>query len=63
MTTSSKKGPVQTRPSRCPDHGLVEATRQLPRPRFPFIVTGVLRLAALAGAFRCPECGAKADRP
>jgi hypothetical protein len=63
MTTSSKKGPVQTRLSRCPDHGLVQATRQMPRLRFPFIVTGVMWLAALGGAFRCPECGAKAAKP
>ena len=63
MTAASKKGPVQTRLSRCADHGLVQATRQMPRLRFPFIVTGVMWLAALAGAFRCPECGAKAARP
>jgi hypothetical protein len=35
----------------------------MPRLRFPFIVTGVMWLAALAGAFRCPECGAKAAKP
>jgi hypothetical protein len=63
MTTTSKRGPVQTRLSRCPDHGLVQATRQMPRLRFPFIVTGVMWLAALARAFRCPECGGKAAKP
>jgi len=63
MTTASKKGLVQTRLSRCPGHGLVQATRQMPRLRFPFIVTGVMWLAALAGAFRCPHCGAKAAKP
>jgi hypothetical protein len=63
MTASGKKGPVQTRLSRCADHGLVQATRRMPRLRFPFIVTGVTWLAARAGAFRCPECGARATRP
>jgi len=38
-STASKKGPVQTRLSRCADHGLVQATRQMPRLRFPFVVT------------------------
>ena len=63
MSTASNKGSVQTRLSRCPDHGVVQATRQMPRLRFPFIVTGVMWLAALAGAFRCPQCGAKAAKP
>lgn len=62
MTTNSKKGRDQTRPSRCGTHGLVEGTRQMPRLRFPFIITGVMRLIAMAGAFRCPECGARTSK-
>jgi ABC-2 type transport system permease protein len=43
-------------------HGLVEATRKLPRLRFPFIVTGVMRLVAMSRPFRCPRCGATAAK-
>lgn len=58
MTATSSKNPVQTRPGRCPAHGLVEGTRKMPRLIFPFIITGVLRLAAMTRPFRCPRCGA-----
>jgi hypothetical protein len=56
MTSSSKN--VQTRAGRCQTHGLVDGTRKMPRLLFPFIVTGVLRLAAMTRPFRCPRCGA-----
>ena len=59
MTTYGKRGPIHTRLSRCADHGLVEATRQMPRLRFPFIITGVMWLVAMTGSFKCPTCGAK----
>jgi hypothetical protein len=48
---------VQTRTGRCPTHGTVEATREVPRPHFPFVVYGVRRLLANRRPFRCPECG------
>jgi hypothetical protein len=35
----------------------------MPKLRFPFIITGVMRLAAAARPFRCPHCHAKASRP
>jgi hypothetical protein len=59
MTTTSRQESVQTRPSRCATHGPVEGTRPMPRLRFPFIVTGVMRLIATARPFRCPRCGTK----
>ena len=59
MTTDSKKSQTQTRPDRCDTHGAVESTRQLPKLGFPFLITGPRRLVAMAGAFRCPRCGAK----
>ncbi len=62
MATNSKQGTVQTRLSRCPEHGLVDGTRQLPKLRFPFIITGAIRLAAMAGAFRRPKCGTKTTK-
>jgi len=62
MTSNSTKGPVQARPGRCADHGLVQATRPMPRLRFPFIITGVMRLVAMTGSYKCPQCGARSAR-
>jgi hypothetical protein len=58
MTTTSTRDSVQTRPSRCESHGLVEGTRKMPRLIFPFIVTGTMRLVAKTRPYRCPRCGA-----
>jgi len=63
MTTTTSQESVQTRPRRCSTHGLVEGTRKMPKLRFPFIITGAMRLAAAARPFRCPRCGAKAAKP
>ena len=61
VTTSSRVGSncaVQTRVGHCPTHGTVQATRHVPRLRFPILVTGPMRLAALSRPYRCPDCGA-----
>ena len=62
MTATSNQESAQTRLSRCQVHGLVEGTRKMPRLRFPFIITGVMRLAAMSRPFRCPQCGAAAAK-
>jgi hypothetical protein len=62
MTMISNKSSVQTRPSRCGTHGVVEGTRTMPRLLFPFIVTGIMRLAAMTRPFRCPDCGLKTTK-
>jgi hypothetical protein len=62
MPSDRKSGPIQTRPSRCGTHGLVEGTRQLPRLRFPFIVTGIMRMVAMTRPFQCPQCGVRAAK-
>ena len=49
---------VQTRAGRCPEHGEVQATREVPRLRFPYVVYGLLRMLAQRRPFRCPQCGA-----
>ena len=49
---------VQTRTGRCDAHGTVEATRQMPRPQFPFLFYAVRRALAARRPFRCPTCGA-----
>jgi hypothetical protein len=62
MTAASNQDSVQTRLSRCQVHGVVEGTRKMSRLRFPFIITGVMRLAAMSRPFRCPECGTAAAK-
>jgi len=49
---------VQTRTGRCAAHGTVEATRQVPKPGFPFVVYATWRAVAQRRPYRCPECGA-----
>jgi hypothetical protein len=49
---------VQTQSGSCATHGTVEATREMPRPHFPFVVYGVRRALAARRPFRCPTCGA-----
>ncbi len=48
---------VQTKAGSCPDHGAVQATREIPGAGFPFIVNAVRRWLAKRRPFRCPECG------
>lgn len=52
---------TQTRTGTCPSHGRVEATREVPKLQFPFIVYGVRRLMARGRPFHCPTCGAETD--
>jgi hypothetical protein len=47
---------VETRTGECSSHGTVEATREIPRPSFPFIVYAVRRYMAKRQPFRCPTC-------
>jgi hypothetical protein len=62
MTVTDRTESAQTRTGRCATHGLVESTRLMPKLRFPFIITGVMRLAAKARPFRCPRRGEKTAR-
>ena len=48
---------TQTAPGRCPEHGDVEATREIPRVTFPPIVTAISRAIAKRRPYRCPVCG------
>jgi hypothetical protein len=49
---------VQTQSGHCATHGTVDATREVPRPHFPFFVYAVRRLLAARRPYRCPTCGA-----
>jgi hypothetical protein len=48
---------VETQTARCATHGTVEATREIPKMGFPFIVYAMLRARAKRRPFRCPDCG------
>ena len=48
---------VQTQAGRCATHGRVEATREVPKMGFPFVVYAIARAAAQRRPFLCPECG------
>lgn len=54
---------TQTRRGRCPTHGTVEATRDLPGITFPWVVNWIRRTLAERHPFRCPECGATVQVP
>jgi predicted RNA-binding Zn-ribbon protein involved in translation (DUF1610 family) len=48
---------VQTQTRRCTTHGTVQATREIPKMGFPFIVYAFLRSRAKRKPYLCPECG------
>ena len=47
---------TQTRTAVCPTHGKVEATREMPKPGWPYLVYAVRRLLASRRSYRCPTC-------
>jgi hypothetical protein len=48
---------VRTQAGRCPTHGTVDATREVPAAGFPFVVYAIWRAVAQRRPFLCPECG------
>jgi hypothetical protein len=48
---------VETRDGSCATHGQVQATREMPKPGFPYLVYAVRRALAAKRPFRCPTCG------
>lgn len=44
---------------RCPNHGIVQATKEMPKVSFPFVVYGYRRVRAAMAPAQCPQCGAK----
>jgi hypothetical protein len=49
---------VETQTGRCPTHGTVQATREVPEIGFPFVYFAVARAIARRRPYRCPTCGA-----
>jgi hypothetical protein len=58
MTTIDNE--TRNRQGTCPTHGRVTAEKKVPKIRFPFVISGVARGAAVMRPYRCPQCGAKA---
>lgn len=52
-----EKTEIEVRIGQCPVHEEVEATRELPTMRFPFIYYAVLRSRAKRKPFLCPYDG------
>lgn len=50
---------VETTMGRCAEHGVVEATREMPQMGFPFVVYAARRYLARRKPFNCPTCGAE----
>lgn len=48
---------TETRTGRCPEHGDVEATREIPKMGFPFVYFAITRAIARRRPFTCPDCG------
>jgi hypothetical protein len=55
---------TETLTGQCTAHGTVEATRDIPKMGFPFILYAYLRSRARRKPYLCPECGepVQADR-
>jgi hypothetical protein len=49
---------TETRAGHCESHGAVQATREIPRFRWPHAVSGVRRHVARRRPLHCPTCGA-----
>jgi hypothetical protein len=49
---------IQTQTGRCPTHGTVQATREIPQMGFPYVVYAIRRSVAQRRPYLCPECGA-----
>jgi hypothetical protein len=52
----SKPAKVETARRPCPEHGMVQAVREVPPPSFPFVVYLVRLIKARRAPFTCPEC-------
>ncbi len=49
---------VETHTGVCPTHGTVEATREIPKIGWPYIINVVRRYLARRRPYHCPTCGA-----
>jgi hypothetical protein len=50
---------VETIAGRCPTHGDVQATKEVPNVSFPFVAYLFRRIRSAFQPYRCPQCGDK----
>jgi hypothetical protein len=50
---------THTRHGMCATHGRVRGEKQVPKIKFPFVITGVARGIASLRPYCCPQCGTK----
>ena len=50
---------TRTQQGTCARHGQVTGVKQLPKLRFPIVITAVARGAASLQPYKCPECGGR----
>lgn len=50
---------IRTQTGACPQHGQVAGIKQLPKLKFPIVITAVARGAAALRPYRCPDCGGR----
>ena len=53
---------VQTMGGRCPTHGEVQATKEIPNFRWPVFVYLFQRGRSAFQPYRCPQCGDKVEK-
>jgi hypothetical protein len=49
---------IQTQTGQCPTHGTVQATREIPKTGFPYVIYATRRALAQRRPYLCPQCGA-----
>ncbi len=54
---------TRTRQGTCPEHGRVGAIKEIPKIKFPFVITAPARGIAALRPYRCPVCGANVRAP
>jgi len=58
MDVSESRKKILYRTGQCSTHGQVEATKEIPKVSFPFLIWAVVRLRSTMQPYSCPECGA-----
>jgi predicted RNA-binding Zn-ribbon protein involved in translation (DUF1610 family) len=59
---AKEKFRVQTVAGRCPTHGEVQATKEVPNFGWPVIVYLFRRVRSAFQPYRCPQCGEKVQK-
>jgi hypothetical protein len=50
---------TRTHHGTCAQHGQVTGVKQVPKLKFPVVITAVARGAAALSSYKCPQCGGR----